>query len=275
MAKTFLVLIISLIISTTISVELLPLTLRSQIMSKIGRQEWVISETNALWDPLSTGIVIVDMWDTHWCKSAAFRVAEIAIPMNFTLTAARKLGMAIIFAPSDVTEYYKEYPQRKWVKNLPNVTLPQPINISVPTFPLITSTDGGCDTVCPEGHPWTHQIDTLTIVDGDAIISSKEGVAEQELYNIITHKHIKNLIYMGVHENMCIMNRPFAIEKVTSWGWNKNNIAVVRDLVDVMYTPKDPPYVSHDEGLKIHTEYVEKFWANSLSMYDILRIGNQ
>jgi hypothetical protein len=47
-------------------------------------------------------------------------------------------------------------------------------------------------------------------------------------------------------------------------------VAVVRELVDVMYTPKDTPYCSHAEGLRLHTEYIEKFWASSVSMYDVL-----
>lgn len=36
------------------------------------------------------------------------------------------------------------------------------------------------------------------------------------------------------------------------------------------YTPIDPPYVSHADGLALHTAYIEKFWASSVSMYDIL-----
>jgi hypothetical protein len=40
---------------------------------------------------------------------------------------------------------------------------------------------------------------------------------------------------MKRHENMCIMNRPFAIEQVTSWpGMDKSTVAVMRELVDVM-----------------------------------------
>ena len=55
-----------------------------------------------------------------------------------------------------------------------------------------------------------------------------------ELNNIIKKEGIKNLLYMGVHENMCIMARPFAIEHLIGWGWPKERIAVVRELVDVM-----------------------------------------
>jgi hypothetical protein len=41
-------------------------------------------------------------------------------------------------------------------------------------------------------------------------------------------------------------------------------------LVQRRYTPRDAPYVSHDEGLAIHTAFIEKFVASSVSMYDIL-----
>jgi hypothetical protein len=69
---------------------------------------------------------------------------------------------------------------------------------------------------------------------------------------------------------MCIMGRPFAIEKLRALGWEASRVGVVRELVDVMYTPKDSPYCSHAEGLRLHTEYIEKFWASSVSMYDVL-----
>jgi hypothetical protein len=97
-----------------------------------------------------------------------------------------------------------------------------------------------------------------------------EGRAEQELANVIAARSLKNLVYMGVHENMCIVDRPFAIKKVVGWGWGATNCAIVRELTDVMYTPKDPPYVSHSEGVQLQTEYIEKFLASSVSMYDFL-----
>jgi hypothetical protein len=120
------------------------------------------------------------------------------------------------------------------------------------------------------GSPWTHQIDTLTITDKDWLIASEEGQSEQELANVLSANGIKNLVYMGVHENMCIVNRPFAIEKVVSWGFGPANVAVMRELVDVMYTPKDSPYVSHAAGVQLQTAWIEKFLISSVSMYDFL-----
>ena len=55
---------------------------------------------------------------------------------------------------------------------------------------------------------------------------------QQELWNVMKKEGLKNLIYMGVHENMCIMGRPFAIENVAGWGMGKDNVAVMRELVD-------------------------------------------
>ena len=69
---------------------------------------------------------------------------------------------------------------------------------------------------------------------------------------------LKHIVYMGVHENMCIIARPFAIHEMTKLGFTAENIAVVRELVDVMYTPMDAPYVSHAEGLRLQTSYIEK-----------------
>ena len=63
--------------------------------------------------PTKTAIVIIDMWERHWCKTYTARIANLVPRMNQTLKAARKLGIAIVFVPSDVVGFYKDYPQRK------------------------------------------------------------------------------------------------------------------------------------------------------------------
>ena len=80
------------------------------------------------------------------------------------------MGVTIIFAPSDVTAYYSKTPARTKVVGLPEVPVPKSDPVKVPSMPLATSTDGGCDTESPQGSPWTHQIDTLTITDKDWLI---------------------------------------------------------------------------------------------------------
>jgi len=40
------------------------------------------------------------MWDTHWCKGAAERVAEMAPFMNNVISIARDRGILIVHAPA-------------------------------------------------------------------------------------------------------------------------------------------------------------------------------
>ena len=70
---------------------------------------------------------------------------------------------------------------------------------------------------------------------------------------------------------MCIMGRSFAIKQTVSWGFR---VALMRDLVDTMYSPLDPPYVEHDLGNAIMTSFIEKFWAPSISFYDFVEPGH-
>lgn len=241
-------------------------------MSTVGRQEWIQNNTVQSWDPARTAIVVIDMWNKHWCASATTRVGELAVPMQQWVAAARAMNVTIIWAPSDCTNYYVHTRARHNTLALPNTTLPTPAPpapASSAPFPLSSDTDGGCDTPCKQYAAWTHQIDTLQLEPTDFLITAAQN-GTQELWNVLQARRVQNIMYAGVHENMCIMDRPFAIKEVRSLGWPKERMAVVRELVDVMYTPKDTPYVSHAAGLAIHTEYVEKFWAASVSMYDIL-----
>ncbi|MYG05352.1 isochorismatase family protein [Candidatus Poribacteria bacterium] len=101
----------------------------------------------------------------------------------------------------------------------------------------------------------------MEIDDTDAI--SDNG---QEVYNLLAHKGIKNLIFMGVHTNMCVLGRSFAIKQMVRWGFNA---VLARDLTDAMYNPFKPPYVSHEEGTQLIIEYIEKFWCPTILSGDL------
>src|SRR5262245_35509167 len=97
------------------------LTLRSQIPSKTDSNRFTVVEKKVEWDPKRTALVICDMWDDHWCKSAARRVGEMAGPLNETVKQARAKGMLIIHGPSSVTSFYTNTPQRKLAQSAPFV----------------------------------------------------------------------------------------------------------------------------------------------------------
>ena len=92
--------------------SLLELTVRQRYMPATGRQRWVANETAAHWLPSQTAVVVVDMWNDHWCKTDAVRIREIATPINETLAAARALGVHVVHAPSGVTAFYARAPAR-------------------------------------------------------------------------------------------------------------------------------------------------------------------
>ena len=172
------------------------------MQSQVGRQEWIVNNTIVDWIPNQTAIIVVDMWNVHWCPTATTRVGKIAVPMNKTLYAARDLGIHIIFAPSDVTSFYKTDPARLRTLALPTIQLPDSNKQQVPTFPLGVNTDGGCDIAAPASSPWTRQIASLSIDhDRDYLIAAdlpgNPNAGTHELFNIISHLGIKNLIYMG------------------------------------------------------------------------------
>ena len=93
----------------------LGLTLRSRSKEAPKRA----AEANAEWETGKTALIICDMWDDHWCESAARRVGELAGPMNKMVKAAREKGIFIIHAPSSVVSFYDDTPQRKLAKAAP------------------------------------------------------------------------------------------------------------------------------------------------------------
>jgi len=70
-------------------------------------------------DPTKSGIVIIDMWNTNDCMTNAQRAAALEPRMNKAVEAARRLGMQIIWAPTDVASQYVGTPQHERAIALP------------------------------------------------------------------------------------------------------------------------------------------------------------
>lgn len=238
---------------------------------------FAVAEKQANWQPDRTALVICDMWDDHWCKSAARRVAEMAGPLNATVKAARARGVFIIHAPSTCTAYYENTPQRQRAQSAKFSPTPVPLVTTERwgtawcwTDPKheavlpIDDSDMGCDcqpAKCEIRPPWKRQISAIEIVGGDAI--TDHG---QETWNLLAERGIDNVILCGVHLNMCVLGRPFAIRQMVRLG---KNVALMRDMTDTMYNPERPPGVSHFEGTDLMIEHVEKYWCPSFTSSDI------
>lgn len=229
------------------------------------------------WEPTKTALIICDMWDDHWCKSASRRVAELAGPLNETVKAARARGVFIIHAPSSVTAFYRDTPQRKRAQAAPFVKTPVPLATAERwgttwcwTDPKrehvlpIDDSDMGCSCTgskCTVREAWTRQIAALELGPEDAL--TDHG---QEIWNLLTQRGIEHVILCGVHLNMCVLGRPFGIRQMVYLG---KNVALLRDLTDTMYNPERPPGVSHFEGNDLVIAHVEKFWCPSMTSTDL------
>jgi nicotinamidase-related amidase len=232
-----------------------------------------LSEKADRWKASETAVILIDVWDDHYCKSAAQRVGVMVPKMNAMLTAARDHGAQIVHAPSDVIDIYADYPQRKrilaakpatasiklenWCYLDPKTEPPMPIDVS----------KCACDDpiVGTEVRKHTHQHPGIDITSFDCI--SANG---QEIYNLFQQLGIKNVVILGVHTNMCILGRSFGIRQMTRLGFN---VALVRDLTDTMYDPRQPPYVSHNRGTELVIEHIEKFWCPTIDSVDLMKIA--
>lgn len=223
------------------------------------------------WDGKKTALIICDMWDRHTCPNAESRVGEMAPRVNDFAKAARGRGVLIIHCPSDTMEFYKDHPGRKLAQSAPKAEPKVPlqrwckIDLQAEAPLPIDDSDGGCD--CPrtwkpgDKYPWTRQHAAIEIADGDAITDSAEA------YNLMEQRGIENVIVLGVHLNMCVLGRPFAIRQMVKQG---KNVVLVRDLTDTMYNPEMRPQVSHFEGTRLMVEHVEKYWCPSIESTALL-----
>lgn len=205
-----------------------------------------------------TAVVVCDMWDDHWCKNAATRCAGLAKAADLVLKACRERGMTIIHCPSDCMDYYKEHAARKRMLAIQQVAPPKARDLPNPPLPVDDS-DGGCDDEKPakQFRAWKKQHDAIAI-DTDRDYITDNG---RDVYSLMAQKKIDTLIVMGVHTNMCVLNRTFAIKQMVKWG---KEVYLVRDLTDAMYNPKMKPMVSHEKGTELIIEYIEANWCPTI-----------
>ena len=175
-----------------------PITIktRSQVVTATNGGKYEPMEKEVTWESTQTAVIIVDMWDDHWCPNAAKRVTEMAKPMNKVIKLAREKGMLIIHAPSSTVDFYKGTLARKRSINAPSASPPKPLSKDVrwgtnwcwpdkfrETELPIDDSDMGCD--CEKEFPireaWTRQIEAIEIDDeSDAITDNG-----QEAYNLL------------------------------------------------------------------------------------------
>ena len=250
-----------------------PLTLRSrqQVEGAGASKVYDVTERPAQWQPRRTVVIVIDVWDRHWCEGANRRLAAMLPRMNQFVSSLREGGVFVIHAPSDTMKTYEGTPGRKLAQQAPAAPVPAGVEFKwnycdpkVEGELPIDDKDGGCDCQpqCKTHNAWKSQHPGITIAEGDAV--SADG---REVFNLLRQRDIDNVIVCGVHTNMCVLGRPFGIRQLRRLGLN---VALVRDLTDTMYNPRQRPFVPHERGTDLVVEHVEKNWCPTITSEQVL-----
>ncbi len=224
------------VLALTVSIPLVgrSATALSLTLQTRDRESGVIRTAADRIDPTKIGIVIIDMWNTNDCMTNAHRCAALVPRMNKVVEVARRLGMQIIWAPTDVASQYAGTPQRERAIALPRSPLPHVSNFSCPfSVPTVRPDKCMCGPgiVCHVHYGWDGMDPNLVISGDDWIVGDPD-----ELYSVYKQRGLTHLIYMGVNTNLCVMNKPEGIAPMTSAGLK---CILARDLTDAE-TSYDP-----------------------------------
>ncbi len=238
---------------------------RTRVQPFKAADTWTETTVDIKLTQSKTALILCDIWDDHWCKSASTRCGEIAKKTDVLVKELRKQGVFIIHCPSDTMSFYKDSPARKRMLEFPKVDLPTKLELPDPKCP-VDDTDGGCDDAKPakQHKAWSRQHAAIEI-DAD-----KDGITDNglEVMYALKAKGIDTVLVAGVHTNMCVLHRSFAIKNLTRHGFK---CVLVRDLTDAMYNPAMSPKVTHDEGTELIIKHIEKFWCPTVLSKDLMK----
>jgi len=212
-------------------------------------------------DPARVGVIAVDVWNYHWCKTATMRVDAIVPRMNKALDAARALGMTVMLCPSDVVDNYVGLPQRETVLAMPLVPVPKLVDVLCPEVPDA----GGCACGrerCAVNYGWDGMHPDLRIGADDLMPDT-----QAEVYTICRRRGLTHLIYVGFHTQVCLLGKSMGLKSMKSAGLR---CFLARDMTDA-HPGYDP---ARNFTPDLNTEQVvahfEKYLAPTISFQDEL-----
>lgn len=214
-------------------------------------------------DARKIGVIIIDPWNYHWCMTWSEQAGGTVPRMNRALAGTRKLGMQVLWAPTDVASMYAGVPQRERALAFPYVAVPNVRPFHCP----FTLQSGPCH--CGPGHAclpnYGHDAmpADIDLADADLIVSGT-----QELFSICRKLGLTHLIYLGGAVNLCLTGKPEGLGSMHQAGLEG---LVARDLVEAWthYNP-DKSYTS-DVGNAQSVRDLERAGIATIHFVDELR----
>ncbi len=256
-------------------------------MNKI---ELRINDRTTLQDfnPNQAAVIIVDVWDAHWCKYYKELNESLAIKISSFVEKIRKAGIKIIHTPcgsstrnsgyASCVSYYDGHQARKnatdslqgeAVQYFKRCTKPGDI------FFKGVKQDGGkfctCVPPCPRPwpRPWTRQHDAISVTDEDYITDDVVEVS-----HILHRDKINRIFYVGGALNACLIDRPHCMGS----RYDGVSSAFIRDLT-ISHLPRDDIFnIGHNDttsqnwpGRELRKKFVKLCRTYNIQVYrDIL-----
>lgn len=218
--------------------------------------------------PARTAVVVVDLWDYHWCRTWSGRAEALSRKILAALREARRLGMAVVYAPTNFAAAYAGYPQRERIAAMPMHRAPSACDLTAPPYdtefrlyrrdiPELPKWPGdmcGAEYGCTPNYGGNAMLSWLEIAPDDYICG--DG---QELYNFCVEKNVENLIYVGGATNMCLLAKPEGIINMASTGLR---CYLARDLTEAYSAGADSAEL--DRHTQDSIAYIERWLCPSL-----------
>lgn len=211
-----------------------------------------VNVTRETVDASKVGVIAVDVWNYHWCKTATMRVDAFVPRIDQALEAARSLGMTVMLCPSDVVDNYVGFPQRERVFALPIVPVPKALDVTCPPVPDA----GGCACGrerCAGNYGWDGMHPGLRIGPDDWMPDT-----QAEVYAICQQRKLSHLIYVGFHTQVCLLGKPMGLRAMKSAGLQ---CVLARDMTDA-HPGYDP---ARDFTPDLNTEQVVEHFEKHLA----------
>jgi nicotinamidase-related amidase len=210
------------------------------------------------------GVVVVDVWDYHWCSTWCGRAGAMIPRMNRALEAARKLGTTVVFSPTDCSSGHAGTPPREAMAALPYHPLPKPRDFN-PDAPWSFGLGSGCmcggPYECVVNYDNYCQDPRLVIAAGDFMSSG-----HHELHNLCQEKGLTHLIYMGGATNMCLCHKPEGMIGMTRLGYRS---ILARDITEAHGPNRGS--ADADAHTALSVAHIEKLIGPSVDFVDMLR----
>lgn len=118
--------------------------------------------------------------------------------------------------------------------------------IPFPALP-IDGSNGECDDVQlhQSAKAWSRQHAAIAIDDAKDYVTHNNS---REVYSMLKERGVSTVLVVGVHTNMFVVNRTFAIKQLRRWNVD---CVLVRDHIESMCINKKSPFVTHHEGTEL------------------------